>query len=665
MSKLQTTFMQDLPAIPLWYNGMWSMVNTQVLDELAVRDRPAVHADLLAELLPDDEHRHAHASPPAEHVSSGAQNGDRATPLPARDREGCCLVGARVTARQASPMTRYLARKILIYLVTFWVAVTIDWAIPRLMPGDPIQRLLSRMQAQPSSAGGADRLLHEGVRLRRPGLEAVPQLLGGALPRRPRPQHRELPDAGLRADHGRAAVHARAARPGGPAQLLGREQGRRARRAPQVARQHGAAGRLRADRDAADVARDRARRGSSRSTLGWFPVSGAYSLALQPAWSLEFAGSFLYHWILPVLGALPRRLRRLGDRDAEHDHLRARGRLLELPRRARRADRSSCASTPTGTRCCRRSPASRSRSARSSPARSWSRSSSRTPGLGTLTLTRDPEPRLLPDPGDLPLPDHRRADREPRSSTSPTSSSTRARASGCRAARRWRRRRREAELGPRRRPSSLDDRRRRAPSPAAPPAPAHRSEFLYFALRNWKFVFGSSLVLVAARCSRSSGRCSPTHPPLAFTGPTDQRAVGGVLVRHDLVRPGRLLAVRPRPARRVPRRRGRRRDRVGARRGRRLHRRLPRRLGRRRAEHAHERRARDPDAGDPDHRRRLPERAQLRHGGGADRPHLVAVGGAGGARADLLAEDARLRRHRAAHRPQHAADHHHARSRRT
>jgi peptide/nickel transport system substrate-binding protein len=29
MSKLQTTFLQDLPAIPLWYNGMWSMVNTR------------------------------------------------------------------------------------------------------------------------------------------------------------------------------------------------------------------------------------------------------------------------------------------------------------------------------------------------------------------------------------------------------------------------------------------------------------------------------------------------------------------------------------------------------------------------------------------------------------------------------------------------------------
>ena len=35
------------------------------------------------------------------------------------------------------------------------------------------------------------------------------------------------------------------------------------------------------------------------STLAWFPVSGAYSLALQPAWTLEFAGSFLYHWFLP------------------------------------------------------------------------------------------------------------------------------------------------------------------------------------------------------------------------------------------------------------------------------------------------------------------------------------------------------------------------------
>jgi peptide/nickel transport system permease protein len=35
------------------------------------------------------------------------------------------------------------------------------------------------------------------------------------------------------------------------------------------------------------------------TTLAIFPVTGAYSLAVQPSWSLEFAGSFLYHWILP------------------------------------------------------------------------------------------------------------------------------------------------------------------------------------------------------------------------------------------------------------------------------------------------------------------------------------------------------------------------------
>jgi peptide/nickel transport system permease protein len=35
------------------------------------------------------------------------------------------------------------------------------------------------------------------------------------------------------------------------------------------------------------------------STWALFPVSGAFALGLQPSWSLEFAASFLYHWILP------------------------------------------------------------------------------------------------------------------------------------------------------------------------------------------------------------------------------------------------------------------------------------------------------------------------------------------------------------------------------
>ncbi len=48
-------------------------------------------------------------------------------------------------------MRRYFARKLLTYFLTFFVAVTLDWGIPRLMPGDPIAGLLSKFQLQPSS----------------------------------------------------------------------------------------------------------------------------------------------------------------------------------------------------------------------------------------------------------------------------------------------------------------------------------------------------------------------------------------------------------------------------------------------------------------------------------------------------------------------------------
>ena len=41
-------------------------------------------------------------------------------------------------------MGRYLSKKIVVYLVTFFLAVTINFIIPRMMPGDPIQLLLSR-----------------------------------------------------------------------------------------------------------------------------------------------------------------------------------------------------------------------------------------------------------------------------------------------------------------------------------------------------------------------------------------------------------------------------------------------------------------------------------------------------------------------------------------
>ncbi len=41
-------------------------------------------------------------------------------------------------------MRRYFGRKLFIYAITFFIAATIDWLIPRLAPGDPIAVLVNR-----------------------------------------------------------------------------------------------------------------------------------------------------------------------------------------------------------------------------------------------------------------------------------------------------------------------------------------------------------------------------------------------------------------------------------------------------------------------------------------------------------------------------------------
>ncbi len=48
-------------------------------------------------------------------------------------------------------VARYIGKKILIYLLTFYVAVTVDWLIPRMMPGNPVGILISRFSALPGS----------------------------------------------------------------------------------------------------------------------------------------------------------------------------------------------------------------------------------------------------------------------------------------------------------------------------------------------------------------------------------------------------------------------------------------------------------------------------------------------------------------------------------
>jgi peptide/nickel transport system permease protein len=43
---------------------------------------------------------------------------------------------------------RYLTRKIITYVLALFIGVTVDWALPHFMPGDPIQGMLSKYNVQ-------------------------------------------------------------------------------------------------------------------------------------------------------------------------------------------------------------------------------------------------------------------------------------------------------------------------------------------------------------------------------------------------------------------------------------------------------------------------------------------------------------------------------------
>jgi len=59
-------------------------------------------------------------------------------------------------------MLRYFTRKLVVYALTFYVAVTVDWAIPHLMPGNPVLTLVNRLQVQDPRV--ADQVYHHYMR---------------------------------------------------------------------------------------------------------------------------------------------------------------------------------------------------------------------------------------------------------------------------------------------------------------------------------------------------------------------------------------------------------------------------------------------------------------------------------------------------------------------
>ena len=231
----------------------------------------------------------------------------------------------RTTLRPVVPralVIRYLTRKSLLYLLTFFFAVTIDWAIPRLMPGNPIDG---------SSAGSRPTRPHRrsstGTSRSRSGSTSrsgsSTSTSGAAPARGPRAEHRVRRLDRQRADLGGAPLHAGAARPGDRPQLHRRQPGRRDGRAPKSL-----------DNTALPVAYI-----LTATPYMWLALVLVYFLAfksralprvgrlrlLAAAGLVVRVRAQLPQPLVPAVpDAVPRLVRRLGDRHAEPDHLRAR-----------------------------------------------------------------------------------------------------------------------------------------------------------------------------------------------------------------------------------------------------------------------------------------------------------------------------------------------------
>lgn len=195
-------------------------------------------------------------------------------------------------------MKRYFARKLLTYGLTFFIAVTVDWLIPRFMPGDPVQSMLSRVSVHPEAATVMQGYYTEAFGLDAPLWKQYLSFwtalfhgdLGISVFQFPRP----VVDVLLRAIPYTLALLI-------PAIALSWIAGNKF-------------GAIAARRKILDntllplsyilTATPYMWLGillawSLGSVAGIFPLSGGYSYSLQPSWSWTFIGSLLSHWFLP------------------------------------------------------------------------------------------------------------------------------------------------------------------------------------------------------------------------------------------------------------------------------------------------------------------------------------------------------------------------------
>jgi peptide/nickel transport system permease protein len=196
---------------------------------------------------------------------------------------------------------RYFLRKLFLYIATFVLAVSVDWAIPRFMPGDPVQTLMSRVpQGDPESAHAIASYYNQVFGLDVPIWKQYLNFWNALL-------HGDLGISVYAFPESVTSViwHAIPYTLGLliPAILLSWWAGNKV-------------GALAARRKALDntvlpvgyvlTATPYMWLGillawGLASELQWFPISGGYSLSIEPSWSWSFVGDLLNHWFLPFL----------------------------------------------------------------------------------------------------------------------------------------------------------------------------------------------------------------------------------------------------------------------------------------------------------------------------------------------------------------------------
>jgi peptide/nickel transport system permease protein len=198
-------------------------------------------------------------------------------------------------------MRGYLARKTLVYGLTFVVAVTLNWLIPRLMPGDPVQRMVARAAVQhpetiASMTDYYERTFGLDLPIWQQYLNYWAALFRGDLGTSvwlfPAPVSEVVLDAvpytlGIMI----------------PAILLsfviGNTVGAMAARSRWLDNVALPVGYLVTAMPYMWLAILLA--WGFGVALGWFPVAGGYDFGLVPQWSWSFAVDLLQHWVLPFL----------------------------------------------------------------------------------------------------------------------------------------------------------------------------------------------------------------------------------------------------------------------------------------------------------------------------------------------------------------------------